>query len=324
MDPTIARLFRFSTENFPEDRRIEMYREIYGRTIVRHDIEPIGDQPFHFDATMCSLPGLGLASATISPCHRWHRPEHIDSDDFILGLGLAGEGAIVHQRGREARIRQGEAVLTSMADPIAVTIPSTSRPLSLRIPNAVLRSRGADLDAWLVRRIPHSAAGRLLAGYVAAVWDAEAMLKPGLCEIVVAHVHDLVCLTLDVAGESRELAEQRGGRAARLSAILRAVESRSGDPGLNATTVAALLGVTPRYVHQLLEETGKSFTHHLLERRLQRAAALLADPRWRERRIADLAAEVGFNDLSYFNRAFRRRYDATPSEIREKAMKSGN
>jgi AraC-like DNA-binding protein len=25
---------------------------------------------------------------------------------------------------------------------------------------------------------------------------------------------------------------------------------------------------------------------------------------------------VGFGDLSYFNRAFRRRYDATPSEIR--------
>ncbi|RVC16943.1 AraC family transcriptional regulator, partial [Mesorhizobium sp. M7A.F.Ca.AU.002.02.1.1] len=29
----------------------------------------------------------------------------------------------------------------------------------------------------------------------------------------------------------------------------------------------------------------------------------------------------GFNDLSYFNRAFRRRYGATPSDVRAAALK---
>ena len=324
MAPTAPRVFRFSTEDFPEHKRIEMYRETYGRTIVKHDIEPIGDQPFHFQATMCSLPGLGLASAVISPCHRWHRPEHIDSDDWILGLGLAGQGAFVRQRSREADVGQGEGVLTSMEDPIAVTIASTSRPLSLRLPNTVLRSRGIDVDAWLVRRIAGNPAAQLLTGYLEAVWESEAMLQPELCDVVVGHVYDLVCLLLGVAGESREAAEERGGRAARLSAILRAVESRSGDPGLSARTVAALIGVTPRYVHQLLEETGRSFTHHLLQRRLQNAAALLADPRWRERRIGEVAVAAGFTDLSYFNRAFRRRFGATPSDIREQANRNNN
>lgn len=33
-------------------------------------------------------------------------------------------------------------------------------------------------------------------------------------------------------------------------------------------------------------------------------------------RSIDLAFWVGFGDLSYFNRAFRRRYGATPSDIR--------
>jgi AraC-like DNA-binding protein len=67
--------------------------------------------------------------------------------------------------------------------------------------------------------------------------------------------------------------------------------------------------------------TGRSFTHHLLERRLENAAALLRDPRWRERRIADVAAEAGFTDLSHFSRAFRRRYGATPSDVRAAAMR---
>jgi AraC-like DNA-binding protein len=34
-----------------------------------------------------------------------------------------------------------------------------------------------------------------------------------------------------------------------------------------------------------------------------------------------VAFDVGFGDLSYFNRTFRRRYAATPMEIRQSAMR---
>jgi len=46
---------------------------------------------------------------------------------------------------------------------------------------------------------------------------------------------------------------------------------------------------------------------------------LLQDPRWRYWKIAKIAAEAGFTDLSYFNRSFRRHFGATPSDIRESA-----
>jgi AraC-like DNA-binding protein len=36
----------------------------------------------------------------------------------------------------------------------------------------------------------------------------------------------------------------------------------------------------------------------------------------RHRKIADISFEVGFKDLSYFNRTFRRKYGATPSDMR--------
>jgi AraC-like DNA-binding protein len=116
--------------------------------------------------------------------------------------------------------------------------------------------------------------------------------------------------------EQREPLDEPGLRAARRAAILREIERRSADPDLSALTIARQLGITPRYVHLLLADTGKSFTHHVLERRLERAAALLRNPGWRHRKIADIAAEAGFADLSYFNRAFRRRFGATPSRMR--------
>jgi transcriptional regulator GlxA family with amidase domain len=70
-------------------------------------------------------------------------------------------------------------------------------------------------------------------------------------------------------------------------------------------------------VHLLLEETGARFSHHVLDRRLEKAAALLRDSRWRDRLIIEIAVEAGFTDISHFNRAFRRKFRATPSDIRE-------
>jgi AraC-like DNA-binding protein len=39
-------------------------------------------------------------------------------------------------------------------------------------------------------------------------------------------------------------------------------------------------------------------------------------------RIADIAYEAGFSDLSHFNRSFRRHFGLTPSELRAQAHAS--
>jgi AraC-like DNA-binding protein len=317
MDATAPKVLRFSTSDFAPEKRLAAYREIYGSTIVRHDITPIGEQPFRFEATFCNLPGLGLMTSLISPCRRWHGPQHVNGDDFVLGVGLGGDRCIVQQCGRDATLGEGRAVLTNCAEPALVVLPGVARPLSMRIPRAVLASRVAGLDDRTSQMIPPSSALKLLTSYVAAMWDSGmTTMEPRLRDIVVTHVHDLAALVLGADGDARELAEQRGARAARLRAILQAIKTGSANPRLSASAVAAALAVTPRYVHLLLEETGKSFTHHVLERRLDNAADLLRDPQWRDHRITDIAAAVGFSDLSYFNRTFRRRFGMAPSDVR--------
>lgn len=105
----------------------------------------------------------------------------------------------------------------------------------------------------------------------------------------------------------------------RRAAVLSEIELRSGEPGFSPAAVATQLGITPRYVHMLMKQTGRTFCRHLLEKRLERAAALLRDPQWHRRTITDVAAAVGFNDLAHFSRAFRRRYGAAPSDVRAAA-----
>jgi hypothetical protein len=70
MDATGYRKLHFSTDDLPAHNRIEEVCEIYGRTIIKHDIEPVGEEPFHFEADLCGVADLGVAAVVIStaPC----------------------------------------------------------------------------------------------------------------------------------------------------------------------------------------------------------------------------------------------------------------
>jgi len=310
-------MMRISTRDLPVHNRIATICDLYGRTILKHDIEPVGDRPFEFDATLYSLPGLGLASTVIGPCRAPRGPQHIDSDDLVFTVVLGG-GRVVRQREREAAVEECQGILTATAETGVVTVLRASKLYSLRVPRTVLGLALADFDACLLRPVPrHSEALRLLTAYVEALLRSEVFPTPPLLDRVVAHIQDLVSLTLGATRDAGEVARGRGVRAARRQIIEDEIIKNLGSAELSAGFVAARLGVTPRYVHLLLEETGKSFSHHVLERRLERAVQLLRDPQWRHRKIAVVAAEAGFTDLSYFNRAFRRRFGATPSDIRE-------
>ena len=81
-------------------------------------------------------------------------------------------------------------------------------------------------------------------------------------------------------------------------------------------TLAASLNVTPRYLQRLFESDGTTFSEYLMAQRLARAHRLLCESGASRTAISTIAYDVGFGDLSYFNRRFRRQYGLTPREVR--------
>lgn len=136
-----------------------------------------------------------------------------------------------------------------------------------------------------------------------------------------SHLVDVIALALGGEGDIHGLQEQGGVRAARLAAIFRTISDQLANRNLSAATVAAKLGITPRYVHVLLEQSGQTFSQYVVQKRLEKAGKLLADDEGQDRKIADIALEVGFADLSHFNRAFRRHFGDTPSGVRANSAK---
>jgi AraC-like DNA-binding protein len=238
-----------------------------------------------------------------------------DGDDSILVALMRDGNAYQTQHGHH-RLGPGDGVVCDCGYPGELNFINESQFWDIRIPRRKLAALLPPATRFAGSKLDCGPVARLLFGYLDMAFGLGLEGDPRTAELVGDHVVDLIALALGAEGAAREAVEGRGARAAWGAAVLREIAQRSSDPGLNAIAIAAELGVSPRYVHLLLEETGKSFTHHLLGKRLEEAAALLRDPDWRGRRIADVALAAGFTDLSYFSRAFRRRFGATPSDVR--------
>jgi len=140
---------------------------------------------------------------------------------------------------------------------------------------------------------------------------------PALSQQVGTTLLDLVALSLGASADVAEMAGMRGLRAVRVHEILAAIKSGFAGQAFSPRDVALKLGLSARYIQDLLQETGKSFTARVMELRLQKARAMLASGRHNRTKVSEIAYGCGFSEISYFNQAFRRRFGAAPTHFRE-------
>jgi AraC-like DNA-binding protein len=319
VDNSDCKVVRFSTADYPPHERLDACREIYGRTLSKRYIEPLLAEQFHTEATLRRMPGLGIVTARRSAAIYRLPREFIDNDDVFVTIGLTSSYE-VHQFGRLLNLKAGEAIVLTASEPGFVMVPTYSEYINVRAPRRTLSSLIADLDAAYGRPIPaENPALRLLTRYIGIIEETESLTAPDLRRQAVTHIHDLMALAIGATRDAAEIAKSRGARAARLRAIKQDIATRLDQPGLSVATIAARHRVKPRWVQRLFESDGTTFTEYVLAQRLVAAHRLLTDPLLANQKVNTIALDIGFGDLSYFNRAFRRRYGMTPSELRAAA-----
>lgn len=108
----------------------------------------------------------------------------------------------------------------------------------------------------------------------------------------------------------------RGGPTAldaRILSVLETVARELEKPQL-VKHLAAKLRLSPsRLEHLFKKETGQGFKTFLRAARMSRAKNMLQDPTLR---IKEVAAAVGYADVSDFSRDFRKQYGQSPSQSR--------
>jgi AraC-like DNA-binding protein len=323
--PGIARSaaepIRLSLQGVPEHERPGLYREFFGRSVMRLDAEALPDHPFEVDVTLQRLPGLMLFAGTLHGSRTRRTREMLADgvDDVCLMVNLGGPYFISHGR-HELVLGDGEATFLSSAEVCSFMHHPPGGLLALRVPRLQFAPLVSRMDDCYLRHIPHdSQALKLLTNYVDMARHERAVASGELRHLVVAHAYDLMAMAIGATRDAAHAAQGRGLRAAQLQAIKQDIARNLAHGDLSVATVAARNGCTPRCLQRLFEADETTFTGYVLAQRLVRAHRMLTDPCRANDKILTVAQDCGFSSLSYFNRVFRRQYGAAPSEIRAQA-----
>ena len=312
--------FVFSSADLPaqldDPERFRLWYDIYAAHWGECDIARQRDRPFFAHSEIVQIGEIGLSrfEATFDRMARNTRQTSADPrDNFLVAFNRGGRQGHV-QRGREVVDEGGGALFFANTEAQIGQADGRAAVVGLCVPRALVLEQvpnAEDLLGTLLDRT--NPATRHLGRYLDFLLASDDLGDGTHIGTVLV---DLVALALGARRDAADLAHMRGLRAARVQAIVAEISAGFANPAFTARDVAVKLRLAPHYVQNLLSETGVSFTERVLEQRLQRARAMLARPQGDRMRIGEIAWACGFNDVSYFNRCFRRRFGASPTEYR--------
>lgn len=239
------------------------------------------------------------------------------SDHFLLSLKYSGSGTI-EQFGRCARADNGDMLLYDTSAPYRLDFPEHYRELVVKIPRSSMSSRVAAPERFSAIVFDGNAAvSRLVTRYLRELAvESEALpdtardrLDSAILDIVAVALTNVegVIATADVAGH-----------VMRAKIFMRA---HAADPTLSAGRIASALNISVRTLNRAFAHENCTAMKWLLDHRLETAHRALAEGRtWS---VSDTAFSLGFSNLSHFSRAFKAKYDLTPSEVRHRRSAEG-
>ena len=313
--------FSFSTDALPPEARFEHFRDTLVRGLFQLDLVSETDGPYRGKVDLC-VGGPAVFGQVYGSQAAFHRsPPLARRCEEGVWLLLTRSGRMVVKQDEVERVLEpGDGVIFDAVRPHFGRCALESDTWVVQIPGSLLqtlRSRGAETRATVLDR--NLGVTQLIVSLLQAHERVIDHVPEDVSFLTGQHLADLVAAAMGADQNGRHLIEGRGVKAARLQSILDDIAQHYLDADLSAEAVAARLGLTPRYVHRLLEDTGQSFSEHVLEWRLRLAQRLLVGPHRAGEKISDIAYRCGFSDLSYFNRTFRRRFGRTPTELRSHA-----
>lgn len=88
------------------------------------------------------------------------------------------------------------------------------------------------------------------------------------------------------------------------------------DQSLSLSQVARHVHMNPNYFSEVFKrDTGQNYIEFVTQAKLRKAMVMLSET---PAKISEVANQIGYEDIKYFNRLFKKFTGQTPSEHREK------
>jgi len=311
-------VLRYRSSRFKAPDRIDSWRQVMGRKLIRIEVDSLPNVHFHARSTLRIFETVRFGTGSVAPNITRRGPDIValENDDLFLIVNLTAT-VVVRQWATELILNPGDACLLSCSDPWVYVQPKSGRVLCMRVARAPMASMLPTLEDKIGLVIRDDEVPlRILLDYLSSVDRTYAYPDGAMRATLSAHIHDLLALTLGAGGDGQRNATERGLRAARVRALKDDLQRNYTRNDLNLSEIAARHGLSRRSVQRIFEVDGSTFQTHLLALRLEGARIQLRNPRTSALTIAQIAANCGFGDISHFNHSFRKRFGESPSDMR--------
>lgn len=304
-------LEEISTAQVAAADRLPFWNDLASRMITPLRVEPLGNTPFAASIAWRRLRECEIMSPKSTPARVFREGE---CDEGVLNLQLQHRGTTInHTGGRTAELQEGDFVLYDPSKPLWLTFTEETQSIVLRLPLATVEERMPFLRQQIGIPISGKAGpGALFSNFLRQAW---AQLEQEQDALWAESLGEAIWPLLDMAYAEKRPRADTSRRNERRRTLFEAVEADLTDPDLDVHRLARRMGVSARYIQMLFAEMGTTPRAFIQERRLELAARRL-EREGVDVTVTDVAYDVGFNDLSSFCRAFRRRFETSPRNYR--------
>ena len=304
----------WSTHEVDRRQAINYWNQLITEKVIGLDIS--SDQPAGFGGRLSGVSVDQQQAYLISAEHNQRASHQVSRysthpahEIYILVHMRSGE-FMLETPSLQTQLQVGDAVLLSATEAFKFCCPTNTSSLVLRFEQAWLKKWLPLADDCLGQYINGSVGwGRTLSS---ALWNinpadfTESSNPP-------REILDQVAGLLNLALVPRNVTKRADAIVHRITHCLR---NRFDDPTLAPADVAAEIGISKRYLHQLLANSGTTFSQKVLEIRLDHACKLLQNPNNKVLSIAQIAYQCGFRDPGYFTRVFKKYLHRSPRDYR--------
>lgn len=307
----------FSTAQAPPRRRLEVWNELLSQRVLEFDVK--SDGALAFDGAIVEAP-LGTERAFRISVRHNQRARHCHpnllkgtEEDFCL-IQLRQGGYDLAAGTRAANLTIGDSVLVTTGEQFRFECPEVTSCLVLRFRSTWLRRGMPNIGDFVGHRLDSQAGwGRALA---AALWNIEPQ-QIADWSFPATDVADQIAglLSLAVARNTVEVTTPQRALLKRARGLL---AENFHEPDLRPATIAAELGISKRYLHQLFATAHSAFSRELFTLRLAQARRLLENHHYAKLTITEIGVACGFCDASHFSRLFSAEFGISPRDFRQR------
>lgn len=308
-----------STTTVPPSERTAYWLDMICAMYVKLDCDQPSNQPLYGDIAFNRLGSIDLTHlrSNVPRVARTDSQIRLGGEDCLLVQVQRQGRCMVQQDGRSAVVEPGDFVLYDSIRPYELLFDNGGHDVFvMRLPRAQLKVHVSNLEELTATTVPgQDAAGHLLISMVATLHADVGRLLPSSALGVSEAITSMVAAGLRGLPNAN-VVKASSLRTYHLSRIKAYVQDHLRDPELSVHSIAHALQLSPDHLSRLFRTEPVPLSRWIWKQRLDACRRDLADPRWREHGISDVAFSWGFNTAAHFSRSFREEYGISPREWR--------